>query len=599
MAALIGLFAGALDRLPALAGLGRRVWRHRRLLRRRPSFRHGARRPLASGSPVAAGAIRSGHRGRQAARTPASTEAALADACRGARAARGDARASGRARGGTGGLRAPARTRARPGAGTRATDRVPDRAGADRGARVPSLRGAGAVVASGRDRRFARTPPATRANPLWSVVHRRQRADAHRRRRRCSSASRSCSSTSPSTSRCSIELRLAAVAGFGVALIALGLRLAAARPGYGLSLQGAGAGVLYLTTYAAFRLYGVLPEAPAIVAARRRGGAHDRSRGARRLAAARRPRDRRRLPRARAGRQRRRSAAAVRLLCRAERRDLRARVVEVLARPQRRGLRLHVRAGLRRGVTSSTMPRTTRSCSRSWRSSSSSTWRSRSSTCGARRSTSRTRSTACWSSASRSAGFALQAALVHEFHHGVAWSAVAIAVVLCRSLPGDAQARGAGLRAPFPRVSRAGRHLRDDRDSVRVRRPLHRRDAGRSRPPACTGSACGRTRASRGRSRSLVEVGAGIAFVLVGRPGRRRHAVRQCAFRRRDADRRLRPRDGVRRRSRGERPRAPANARCVAAGVRLGRALVARRRRHRARATSAARRRSRTPCSPG
>ncbi|MET0683183.1 MAG: DUF2339 domain-containing protein [Casimicrobiaceae bacterium] len=63
----------------------------------------------------------------------------------------------------------------------------------------------------------------------------------------------------------SIELRLAAVGGFAAALIGLGLRLAASRPGYGLSLQGAGAGILYLTTYAAFRLYGVLPEAPAIV----------------------------------------------------------------------------------------------------------------------------------------------------------------------------------------------------------------------------------------------------------------------------------------------------------------------------------------------
>jgi len=63
----------------------------------------------------------------------------------------------------------------------------------------------------------------------------------------------------------SIELRLAAVAVFAIALIVLGLRLAAARPAYGLSLQGAGAGILYLTIYAAFRLYGVLPEAPAIV----------------------------------------------------------------------------------------------------------------------------------------------------------------------------------------------------------------------------------------------------------------------------------------------------------------------------------------------
>jgi len=61
-----------------------------------------------------------------------------------------------------------------------------------------------------------------------------------------------------------IELRLAAVALGGFALAGLGVRLSASRPGYGLSLQGAGAGILYLTTYAAFRLYGVIPEAPAI-----------------------------------------------------------------------------------------------------------------------------------------------------------------------------------------------------------------------------------------------------------------------------------------------------------------------------------------------
>jgi len=61
-----------------------------------------------------------------------------------------------------------------------------------------------------------------------------------------------------------IELRLAAVAACGFALVGLGWRLAASRPGYGLSLQGAGAGILYLTTYAAFRLYGVLAAAPTI-----------------------------------------------------------------------------------------------------------------------------------------------------------------------------------------------------------------------------------------------------------------------------------------------------------------------------------------------
>ena len=61
-----------------------------------------------------------------------------------------------------------------------------------------------------------------------------------------------------------IEARLAAVAIVGVALIGLGIRLAAPRPGYGLSLQGAGAGILYLTAYAAFRLYAVLPDEAAM-----------------------------------------------------------------------------------------------------------------------------------------------------------------------------------------------------------------------------------------------------------------------------------------------------------------------------------------------
>jgi len=63
----------------------------------------------------------------------------------------------------------------------------------------------------------------------------------------------------------SIELRLAGVAAFGIVLMLLGLRIAGTRPGYGLSLEGAGAGILYLTTYAAFRPYGVLPEATAAI----------------------------------------------------------------------------------------------------------------------------------------------------------------------------------------------------------------------------------------------------------------------------------------------------------------------------------------------
>ena len=51
-----------------------------------------------------------------------------------------------------------------------------------------------------------------------------------------------------------IEVKLLAVALVGVALVVLGTRLARNRPGYGLSLEGAGAGILYLTTFAAFKL---------------------------------------------------------------------------------------------------------------------------------------------------------------------------------------------------------------------------------------------------------------------------------------------------------------------------------------------------------
>lgn len=56
-----------------------------------------------------------------------------------------------------------------------------------------------------------------------------------------------------------LELRLAAVALGGLALVGFGWRVRHARRGYGLTLQGAGIGVLYLTVFAAFRLYGLLP----------------------------------------------------------------------------------------------------------------------------------------------------------------------------------------------------------------------------------------------------------------------------------------------------------------------------------------------------
>lgn len=56
-----------------------------------------------------------------------------------------------------------------------------------------------------------------------------------------------------------IEVRLAGVALGGLALIGVGLRLSGTRRGYGLSLQGGGLAILYLTLFAAFRLYSVLP----------------------------------------------------------------------------------------------------------------------------------------------------------------------------------------------------------------------------------------------------------------------------------------------------------------------------------------------------
>jgi uncharacterized membrane protein len=55
-----------------------------------------------------------------------------------------------------------------------------------------------------------------------------------------------------------IEARLAAVALGGIALLAFGWRLRTRRAGYAVTLQGAGAGILYLTVFAALRLYAVL-----------------------------------------------------------------------------------------------------------------------------------------------------------------------------------------------------------------------------------------------------------------------------------------------------------------------------------------------------
>lgn len=56
-----------------------------------------------------------------------------------------------------------------------------------------------------------------------------------------------------------IEWRLALVALGGAALTALGLKLVGTRRGYGLTLQGAGLGVVYLTLFAALRIWHLLP----------------------------------------------------------------------------------------------------------------------------------------------------------------------------------------------------------------------------------------------------------------------------------------------------------------------------------------------------
>ncbi len=62
-----------------------------------------------------------------------------------------------------------------------------------------------------------------------------------------------------------IEIRLVGAALGAAVLLVLGWRLRQSRPGYALSLQGGGIGLLYLTIFAAFRLYALLPPLPAFV----------------------------------------------------------------------------------------------------------------------------------------------------------------------------------------------------------------------------------------------------------------------------------------------------------------------------------------------
>jgi uncharacterized membrane protein len=57
----------------------------------------------------------------------------------------------------------------------------------------------------------------------------------------------------------SLEMRVAGVALGGLALAGLGWRLRHARRVYGLTLQGAGVGIVYITLFAAYRLYQLVP----------------------------------------------------------------------------------------------------------------------------------------------------------------------------------------------------------------------------------------------------------------------------------------------------------------------------------------------------
>ena len=57
-----------------------------------------------------------------------------------------------------------------------------------------------------------------------------------------------------------VELRLAAIAAVGLALLVVGFRQRVAKPAFGLVLQGGGVAVLYLTVFAAFRLYHLVPQ---------------------------------------------------------------------------------------------------------------------------------------------------------------------------------------------------------------------------------------------------------------------------------------------------------------------------------------------------
>src|SRR5688572_12000600 len=61
-----------------------------------------------------------------------------------------------------------------------------------------------------------------------------------------------------------IEYRLMGVIACAMVMLAIGWRLRLSRPDFAMAVQGGAVGVLYLTIFAAFRLYDLLPAAPAL-----------------------------------------------------------------------------------------------------------------------------------------------------------------------------------------------------------------------------------------------------------------------------------------------------------------------------------------------
>ena len=62
-----------------------------------------------------------------------------------------------------------------------------------------------------------------------------------------------------------IELRLALIVAVGVVLLVVGVRTRLRNPGFALALQGTGVAAIYLTVFAAARVFTVIPMTPALV----------------------------------------------------------------------------------------------------------------------------------------------------------------------------------------------------------------------------------------------------------------------------------------------------------------------------------------------